>query len=166
MTTLYELTDQYRQALAVLDDMDLDAQTVADTLEGLKGALQEKATNVAMYVRNLEATAAAIKNAEDEMARRREAVKNRAKSIRDYLLTNMQKAEITKIECPYFVISRKMNPPAVVIDDEESVPDKFYSPPPPPPPPKLDKAAIRTAIKAGETVAGARLVQGERVEIK
>lgn len=62
--TLYELSDEYRDALAVLNEMDLDEQTIADTLEGLQGAIEVKAQNVAMFTRNLEATAEAIKDAE------------------------------------------------------------------------------------------------------
>ena len=54
--TLYTIADQYLQDLQKLQDMDLDEQTFADTLESLSGDLEVKATNVAMFVRNLEAS--------------------------------------------------------------------------------------------------------------
>ena len=68
MTALYEIAAEYRDAATKLAELDLDAQTVADTLEGLSGDLETKAQNVAFFVRNLEATAAAIKQAEADMA--------------------------------------------------------------------------------------------------
>lgn len=34
---LYQIADQYLEALQVLDDPDLPAQAVADTLEALQG---------------------------------------------------------------------------------------------------------------------------------
>jgi len=60
---LYSLAAEYRQAAESIANLDLDDQTIADTLEGLSGELEVKATNVAMFAKNLEATATAIKEA-------------------------------------------------------------------------------------------------------
>lgn len=113
LPALYELALEYRDAADRLTDLDLDDQTVADTLEGLAGDLEVKATNVAMFARNLEATAAQIKDAEAQMAARRKAVENRAANLNRYLLVSMQQAGIQKIECPYFRIAVRDNLPAV-----------------------------------------------------
>ena len=64
MTQLFVLAGEYRSAAQKLADLDLDEQTVADTLESLSGDLEVKATNVAMFARDLEARAEAIKQAE------------------------------------------------------------------------------------------------------
>ena len=82
LPALYELAGEYRAAAEQLADLDLPPEVVADTLEGLAGDLEQKATNVALFARNLEATAAAIKQAEADMAARRKAIENRAASIR------------------------------------------------------------------------------------
>ncbi len=163
--SLYIIASEYQAAASKLMELDLDEQTIADTLEGLSGELEQKATNVAMFVRNLEATAAQIKDAEKQMAERRKAIEAKADSIRQYLKANMQRTGITKIECPYFAISLKKNPPSVVIDDLSSIPAE-YMVTPPPPPPAPDKALIKSAIQSGKDVAGAHIEQGERVEIK
>lgn len=94
-TSLYQLADEYMVAATKLADLDLDEQTIADTLEGLAGAVEIKATNVAMFVRNLEASADAIKQAEAQMSARRKAIEGRAGRIRDYLKTNMERTGIT-----------------------------------------------------------------------
>jgi hypothetical protein len=165
---LYELTAQYRALEALESSDDLPAEVIRDTLDGLEGQLQEKATNVALFIRNLESTADAIDEAATTMQARGTRLRARAQSLQQYLLFHMQAAGITKVESPYFTLQVKKNPPSVVIDSENLIPAKFMRTPEPPPPPKAapDKKAIADAIKAGEEVPGAHSVQGERIEIK
>ena len=166
LPALYEIADLYLQDVAKLQDLDLDPQTVADTLEGMGGDLEAKATNVAMFVRNLESLADQIKQAEAAMAARRKAIEGRADAVRAYLLSNMLRTGITKIESPYFKIAIAKNPPSVVVDDEDTL--KFAHPEfvKVVTTESIDKAAVKEAIKAGQIVEGARLVQADRVTIK
>lgn len=163
--SLYKLADEYLAAAYKLADMDLEEQTVKDTLESLSGALEVKATNVAMFVRNLESLAEQIKAAEEQMAARRKAVQNRADRVREYLKMQMERTQITKIECPYFKIALRQNPAAVVIDDASIIPQEYWRVPPPPPP-MPDTKAIAEALKTQMAVPGAHLERGTRVEIK
>lgn len=160
---LYELTKAYSELENLLEDTD-DVKIVS-YLEECEGALQEKATNIAMVIQNLEATANAISEAEKNMANRRKFIENRIQSIKDYVLSNMQAAEIQKIECAYFKISRKKNPPKVVIDDESLIPIAYLRQPEPPPP-SPDKKAILADIKEGVIVEGAHIEQTEWLEIR
>lgn len=161
--TLYKLTDQYRDALTNLLDADLPQEVIDDTLEGLVGSVEEKAKNVAAFARNLEATAAQIRDAEKQMAERRQFIERRAARMRDYLLTNMQKSGISKIESPWFAISIRNNPEAVTIDDEAALPAEFV---------RVkevrsaDRNAIKDALKAGQDVPGCRLTRSQRLDIK
>lgn len=164
-TALYVLADEYLIAAQQLADLDLDPQTVADTLEGLSGALEVKATNVAMFARNLEASAEAIKAAEAQMAARRKSIENRAQAVRDYLKAQMERTGIKEIASPYFKLAIRTNPPAVVIDALGQIPEYFMKMPEPPPP-SPDKKGIAAAIKAGKEVPGAHLEQSTRLEIK
>ena len=165
MTSLYDIAAEYRQTADKLADLDLDEQTIADTLEGMSGALEVKAQNVVMFARNLEATATAIKEAETAMASRRKAIEHRAAGLRRYALSAMQVAGVPSIECPYFKLSVRKNPPAVEVFDAAQIPAQFMRTPEPPPP-APDKKAITEAIKAGQEVPGARLVSGERLEVR
>lgn len=165
MQSLYQLSGDYLAIANKLSDSDLPPEVINDTLESLSGELEEKCTNVALFVRNLEATAESIKAAEKQMADRRKAIENKANSIRQYLQVNMQRTGITKIESPYFALTIKKNPPSVVIDDVEAIPAEFMVTPAPPPP-APDKKAIGEKLKAGEPVPGCHLEQGERLDIK
>lgn len=162
--SLYTIAAEYRQDIAKLADLDMDDATLADTLEGMGGELQIKATNVAMFARDLETTAESIKEAEAQMAKRRKAIENRAAGLRRYLLTSMQVAQVDKIECPYFKLSIKKNNPAVEVYEPGIVPADYMKQPDPPPA-TVDKVLVQRAIKDGFDVPGCRLTQGVRLDI-
>ncbi|MGE5650916.1 MAG: siphovirus Gp157 family protein [Bacillota bacterium] len=163
--SLYVIAAEHRQMVEALMATDNDSQTIADTIEAESYPLEVKAQNVAYAIRNLEATAEAIKTAEKQMADRRKSIENRAAHIRNYLQTCMEVAGVTKIECPHFALKIKKNPPSVDVFEPGLVPAEFMrqSEPPPPAP---DKIAIKEAIKAGREVPGAMLVQDTKLEIK
>lgn len=163
--TLYEVAGDYRRMVDALMDTQDDAQAIADTIEAESYPLEVKAQNVAYAIRNLEASAAAIKEAEAQMAARRKAIENRATHIREYLKTCMEIANITKISCPHFAIAIQNNPPSVDVFEPALIPaDLMTQPETPPAVP--NKTAIKEAIKAGREVPGALLVQGKRLSIK
>lgn len=163
--SLYVLASEYRSAADQLADLDLPEEVVRDTLESISGDLEAKSVNVASFVRNLEASAEQIKEAEAAMAARRKAIEKRAANVRQYLLDNMLAAGISKIECPYFKLAVRDNPPAVVINEPSLIPDVYLTDPPPPPR-APDKALIKKAIQDGFDVPGAHLARGKRLEIK
>lgn len=167
MTTLalYEVAAQYRKMVDQLMSTQDDAAAIADTIEAEAYPLEIKAQNVAYAIRNMEATAEQIKLAEKQMADRRKALENRAANVREYLKTCMEVAGVEKISCPHFALSIKKNPHSVEIFEPKLVPAQFMTQPVAPPP-AIDKMAIKEALKEGQEVAGAILVQGTRLDIK
>lgn len=164
LPSLFVLANEYRETCEKLADLDLDAQTIADTLEGMSGDLEVKAQNVAMFALNLEATAEAIKAHEKAQADRRKAIENRAQSMRDYLQRCMEATGIEKIEGPGIVIGFRKSS-AVVINEPALIPAQYMRTPEPPPP-APDKTAIAAAIKAGTEVPGAHIEQRRNLSIK
>ena len=162
---LYELVHHRNELAALEASEDLPPEVILSTLEAIDGEVQVKAQNIAALTRNLDASAAMIREAGMRMLDRASRLEKRAESIRQYLLVNMQAAGITKIECPWFVITLKKNPPAVNVYDETAVPNEFRVTPDPPPP-RIDKSAIAKALKAGQDVLGCAFIQSERIEIK
>lgn len=163
--TLFEIAKEYRAIADVLMDASCDEQTLTDTLEAEAWPLELKAQNYGFVIRNLDATAASIKEAEAAMAARRKLLEKRSAALLERLKTGMEIAGVSELSCPHFQIKIKKNPPAIDIWDEKQVPEKFFVQAPPPPP-AIDKKAIKAAIDAGEEVPGAMKVQGTRLEIK
>jgi hypothetical protein len=163
--SLFVIAGEYRQQLDQLEQTGLDEQTFQDTLESISGDIEEKSINVAMFIRNLEASAAAIETQIEAMEERSKAIRKKADHIKEYLRANMEHAKLQKIESPFFVLSIRKNPASLVLDDEKLVPPSFLKTPEPPPP-MLDKTAIKDALKNGQVVPGAHLEQKTRLEIR
>ena len=163
--TLYELSQDYRQAMAELTDpeLELPPEVIADTLEGLQGSVEDKAINIAKFFRNLEAVTDAIKQAEARMAQRRKTMEARIAWLKDYLKQNLEGCGIQKIESPWFVLAVQNNPWAVEISDEDAIPAKYKEKVVTL---KLDKLAIKKALEEGKKVPGARLTRGTRLSIR
>lgn len=163
--SLFDVAAEYRDSFERLADLDLDEATLRDTLEGMSGELEAKATNVALFARSLESLAASIKDAEAAMAKRRKALEARSERLRTYMLDCMQLAGVQRIESPHLQISVKKTPPSVDVFDAAQLPADYLRQPEVPPP-APDKAAIRDALKSGMDVPGARLVSGVRIDIR
>ncbi len=161
-TKLYEIAEQYQEALNDLTNLDLPPDVVNDTLEALTGEISLKAWNVAAALLHMEGEAELIRQAEERMSRRRRALENRAAGLREYLKIQMERINIREIRSPQFVIKVKQNPPKVILDDESAIPKNF----------KreetvvhVDKNGIKQALLSGQLVQGAHLEQETRLDI-
>lgn len=165
MSTLRELTGERLALQDKLEALDLDEQTILDTLEGAETEIALKIENYGYVIRNMESFVEAVKAEEERMTKRRRIAESRVGYIKEWLFKNMVACDIKKIECPAFTIAIQNNPAAVVIDSESLIPSEFMRQPEPPPP-SPDKKAIAAAIKDGLKVAGAHLAQSQRLVIK
>ena len=164
MSALFKLSIEYREAHDRMEEAGFDSQTIADTLDGIAGDLEEKAIAVAKFARNLEAETAAIMDAIANMQSRADANVRKAQGLRKYLMDAMVAAGVRKVACPFFVVSVRETPAAVVIDDASAIPARFMVHPEAPPP-RPDKRAIAEAIKS-DPVPWAHLQKSTRLDIR
>lgn len=164
MSTLMLLAAEYRDAAVKLADLDLDPQTVSDTLESLSGELEVKAQAVAGMVRSIEANAAAILQWAKDAHERARSAQARADRLREYLSTQLRACGIQKVEGPGIAIGWRKSS-AVVLDAIDLVPREFMTSQPPPPP-APDKPAIAAALKSGLDVPGAHIEHRQSLQIK
>jgi len=161
--SLYELAADYRHALDELTASDdLPEQAIADTLEGLQGAVEEKALNVARYIRNLEAEAAAIDAAKQRMEARAKATANQAKRLKDYLRHELERTGL-KPKASDLALSIQKNPPSVQINDQAHLPADYLETITTT---RARKKEILEALKAGAVIPGAQLNQSTRLVIR
>jgi hypothetical protein len=163
--TLFQIAAEFRHITDVLMDSGCDEQTLTDTLDGEQWPLDVKAQQYSFVIRNLQSSAAAIKEAEAQMAARRKAIEKRADCMLERLKTGMEIAGVNKIECPHFAITIRKNPPSVDVFEPSMVPSEYWVQPKIPER-VISKDAIKDAIKAGVDVPGALLVAGSRLDIK
>ena len=163
--SLFALADEYKEIADQLAEMDVDEQTLADTLEGAAFPVEQKAKAIAAVIGNLDVEAAAYSKHAKKVAAAGKAKSARADWLRGYLKTAMQRTGIKEIKGPSFVIRLRDNPGTVDVFDPGLIPSDYMRTPAAPPP-EPDKKAISYAIKAGFDVPGARISKSQRVEIK
>lgn len=163
--TIYELSSDYIAILAMMEDPEVDEQTLADTLEGIEGALEDKADNYARVMRQMDADAKAIKAEEERLYNRRKSIENRSAWLKKTLQTVMEETGKTKFKTQFFSFGIQKNAPSVVIDatDIDSIPADYLVQQAP----KIDKTKIAADIKAGADLSGiAHLEQTESLRIR
>jgi hypothetical protein len=138
-----------------LESPEIDAQTMLDTLEGateLHEALLLLADEIAEREAHNTGLAKRISDLQDRKSRNEHAVE----TLRNIILQTMDRAAIPSVRGDACTLSMGKVAPAVLIEDEASLPARFFVPQDP----KLDKAALKQALKDGEAVPGARLGNG------
>ena len=167
---LYELASDYRELMDKLETGELPEELLADTLEGIRGALEEKADGIACMLKALEADAAALRAEEDKLSERRRSKERTYDRMRAYLSDMLLHAGVTKVETPRSLI-RFRRSEAVGIDDEadfirwaeENRDDVLnYKEP------SIDKAGGREGRCSGadEEIAGARLEARQNLQVR
>jgi len=160
MTKLYELTNSVIGLRMMADDDAIDEQSFLDTLEAIGGEIEVKAENLLKFERELLADVDALEAEIKRLAMRKNTIKNRTDSLREYLRSNMERSGIEKIACPFFVITLRKASPVLVVEDEAAIPAKFFVTIPATQ--RLDKKATLDALKAGEQIPGAVIGESKR----
>ena len=154
MTSLYKLTEEYRE----LENMDLDAETLADTLESLEGEFDAKADAICHVLANMSGSANELANEIRRLDIRRDSIVNRQEKLKDYLRENMEKLGKKKIESAKFTISCVAGRDKVGDIDEDKLSSEFFEVIPESK--KLNKALLLRTLKCGD-VEGAELIKSK-----
>lgn len=167
LPALYQLKNEYIELMTKLADMDLDAQTIADTIEGsgIVESINEKAVSCVMMTRHFDNQCNDI----DAEIKRLQALKkqrtNASEKLSQYLISNMQDARIESIDHPLMSIKIRNNPESVEVTEERLIPSDCMMWPDPPPQ-KPDKTRIKALLRAGEEVPGCRLTRSFGLTVK
>lgn len=140
-----------------------------DTLEGIEGEFEQKAEALALYIKNLNAKAEAIKSEKQKLEQRQKSAENKAERLKKYLLDNLQKMNRKKVETAKVAITTRNNAESAYISDETQLIEwalqnnnsllNYQKP-------KLSKTAVKNAIKNGQDIPYAQLVRTQSVIIK
>lgn len=163
MRTLYELTNDFMQLLAMAEDDSEDIDAVLNTIEGVDYEIEQKADGYAKVIKELEAKGEAIKKEEDRLADKRKAIENNIKRMKETLQMSMGITGKTKFKTELFSFNIQNNPPSLVLDKPlNEIPDKFLIPQAP----KVDNAAVKDLLKAGEVLDFAHLSVSKSLRIR
>lgn len=155
MASLYDIHQE------ILDTIDFSTGEILDVarFEELKLARDEKIENIGLWIKNLRAEAEAYKAEKDAFADKQKRAENKAESLKRYLdkMLDGKKFKSTKLEVSY----RRST--SVEVDETKlpanwlrEVPATYV----------VDKAEITKALKVGEAIEGAKLVENSLIQVK
>lgn len=165
---LYELTSDFRSFMDAVDNDEIPEEAIADTLECIELAIEDKADNMACLLKNLEAEINAIKAEASRLVERGRAKEKTYNRIKEYLADNLQRVGIDKIETARNKITFRKSESVEIGDEDafiewaEKERDELltYSAP------KVNKTAIKKALKGGEEIPGASIVISQNLQLK
>lgn len=140
-------------------EIEMDQQTLIDTLEGADGELDDKILNVARFIATLEAQSDAIAEVAKKQSARAKSLANKADALRDYLKNSMTTTGHAKVNAADIAVSLAKTPASVKIVDESLIPVNFWDV-------KEVKSISKTKIKEIGGCPGAVIESGYRIQIK
>ena len=164
--TLYEIDHAISEAFEQAIDPEtgeLINEEAWARLEALQMDREQKLEGIALWVKDLNAEAAAIKAEEDALKRRRQSTEKKADSLRGYLSYALNGAE--KFKTSKVAISWRRSETAELLDgvDPVSLPLEYQRVKVAVEP---DKTKLKEALKAGKTIEGVELVERQNIQIK
>ena len=154
---LYELTEIYLN----LKDMDIEEGDLNSALENIDDEIETKADNIAKVLRDFDGDIEALKFEEERLAKKRKAIENRQKQLKEYLQNAMIVLDKRKFKTDLFSFNIQRNAPSLKILDESKIPDDYYKIEK-----KLNKNDLKEAVKNGLFEDAAELVRTESLRIR
>jgi len=157
---LYEMTGATAQLYEMLNNDEIDEQTVNDTLEGM--GIADKLEGYCQVIRQLEADSAAYESEKRRFEAKQKSTDKAVNRLLGTVLTYMQVSGKEKEKVGVFEIKVSKSE-AVNITDMNKVLEKYLvskttvSP---------DKKLIKEAIKSGQVVEGAEIQSDFNLKIK
>jgi uncharacterized protein with FMN-binding domain len=155
MANLYEINKE------LLECIDFETGEIIDIkkFDALQIDRNDKLENVALWYKNLLSEAQAFRAEKDVFAEKQKRAESKAESLKNYLdsALNGSKFETVKVNISY----RKST--SVDVLDIDSLPEQYRKEVTTV---SADKIEIAKALKVGEVVTGAELVENQNIQIK
>lgn len=163
---LYELTQNYRNLESLLDNLGEQEGLTVEMIHGALGQVEDdintKIENTCKVIKEIEADSIGI----DEEIKRLSALKkqkeNAVKKLKEYVEFEMNGIGLNKVEGKLFKISFRKSKVVKVLD-ETKIPKEFIKVKTTE---SISKTDLGQALKNGEIIEGAELVENKTLQIK
>lgn len=158
MASLYDMTQQVKELYELLQNDEIDSEVFADTFEAMSA---DKIEGYCQIIRQLSADEDMFKAEIERLSKRKKVCENSQARLKQRLIEYFDTADVDKIKAGTFTVS-VASTPSVNITDDEKIPSEYRIPQPD----KIDKCAIKTALRTDITVPGAEIVYTKGVRIR
>lgn len=164
--SLFEVSRKLLNCIKVSDEEYVDEETGEiideEAIDALEMTYTEKIENIGRWIKNLDASASALKGEEKKMAKRRKACENKMESLKKYLSACMNEVPF---ESPTVSIkfrkSKSVDVDMTKFMEFDGCDDYLtYAEPSP------DKRAIKAALTEGKELPGCSIVEKVGIQIK
>jgi hypothetical protein len=166
---IYEISCEMQRIYDRLESGDgIDKETgeilpeIMDAIALNQQNLQEKAIDYGYVIKSFDDNEAVLDREIKRLTARKRSIANARERLANNLQSAMEQFGIEKIEGKTVTISLR-NSSFIQIDDIDEIPEKYKNTETVV---KIDKTAIKSAIKSGEEVAGARVEQRKNLSIR
>lgn len=162
MANIYELTADMMKILSMMDDPDLDQQTLKDTMEGIEGALEDKFDNYVYVAKQEQGDIDVLSETIKQLQARKKSKEDNLKKLKKVMTDVMNVTGKIKFKTAQHSYWVQKNPKSVVIDTENvrDIPEDYLTFKEP----EANKTAIQKAIEEGKDFSGlAHIEQTEGV---
>ena len=147
----------------------METGEILDTekLDALQMEREAKLEGVALWIKDMKADAAAVKEEADKLTARKKALENKMEGLKAWLLMALNGEKLNTPRCKVYQTHNQR----VVIDDEKALVDMFMASPFREKflrikDPEIDKNALKDSMKQGYEYEFAHLEETESVVIK
>jgi len=159
MSKLYEIAQEFREVMALIDSGELSLDDIADTLDAIGIEFKYKAKNCVMMLRSKESDLQSIQSEIDRLTLLKKSAQTSCDGIKQYVKSCMDQMGVSALDLTTFKVTLKAPTKKVEVIDESEIPREFFRVVPERI--EVDKVKLSSALKLGD-VSGAMLVDGER----
>ena len=166
MRSLWELTGEWQYIFSMLEDEEVDADSIIDTCGLIEEEITEKADNYGKVIRMLELEAQDAKAEASRLAARAKVAENRAARLKASLFEALKATGQKNLKTKTFSFGINKTQPKVRIYDLDAALSSGYLKDIQPSEDLIDKAKMKYDMERGVAVPGAELVQGECLRMR
>jgi len=157
LASLYQLNNAYAQLQQMIED---GQEGLEDTLDSITDAVEEKLEAYAMVIKNIESDVEGIKSEEKRLAERRKVMENGVVRMKQAIAETLQNSGQDKVKTEKFTFSWRKSS-KVEVSNIDSLPQEYV---------KVERTISRSelakALKAGEQIEGAQLIENQSLSIR
>ena len=154
--SLYNITSKFVELINKANEGELTEEEYNELGNELALELQNKSANIIGYIKNSESLLEAMKAEEKRIADTRKTGEAKLEKFKQYVLENMERLGLSKIQTELGALSVSKNPMSVEIENEDEIPSEFKQEVVTT---KIDKTAIKNHFKTtGEIIPGTKII--------
>ena len=159
MASIYQIADKYQLIQQMIEE-GTPPEVFAEALQAIDGEASEKLEAYAMVLKNIDSDINGVDAEIKRLQERKRSMESNVARMKENMAMLLQTVEGNKLKTDKFTFSFRKST-VVKVEDETIIPPQFIKTEW-----KVSKSDLAKALKEGEQIPGARLVENQSLQIK